>query len=74
VTRPFYSIYGKTARQTNKRLYNRAIEAEDRSACRRGLGSPTQLLVATAADRRDATGRSPNDDDDLFLNDGPTSV
>jgi len=52
-------------------FYNRAIEAEDRKACR-GVGSSEFFVAST--DQHDATGRSLNNDDDLFLNDGPTPV
>ena len=52
-------------------FYNRAIEAEDRRICRGG--SMVQLVVGNA-DRHDPTGRSLDNDDDLFVNDGPTLV
>jgi len=52
-------------------FYSRAIEAEDRRSCR---GSDSSDLIIGSKDRRDATGRSLANDDDLFVNDGPTLV
>ena len=52
-------------------FYNRAIEAEDRRTCR---GSDSPDLIVGSKERRDATGRSLANDDDLFVNDGPTLV
>jgi len=53
-------------------FYNRAIEAEDRRICR---GSDSTYLIMGSRERHDSNGRPlDSDDDNLFVNDGPTLV